>query len=105
VPTQVKARRTVLLCYGVESFGHRFGGVWLLIIGLVGWSAVAAAASEPQLLFGEIWQTLSPDAKVAYILGIGNMVDFESVLAEPPASERRSFFPWLVKGMGGKSVN
>jgi hypothetical protein len=72
---------------------------------LVGWSAVAAAASETQLLSGELWQTMSPDTKVAYILGIGNLVDFETVLAEPPPPERKSFFPWLVKGMSGKSVN
>jgi len=80
-------------------------GVWLLVIGLVGGSAVAAAAAETQLLSGELWQTMSPDTKVAYILGIGNLVDFETVLAEPPSPERKSFFPWLVKGMSGKSVN
>ena len=79
--------------------------VWFLVMGLVGWSAIAAAAAETQLLSGELWQTMSPDTKVAYILGIGNLVDFESVLAESPAPEGRSFFPWLVKGMSGKSVN
>jgi hypothetical protein len=80
-------------------------GVWFLVVGLVGWSAIAAAAPETQLLSGEFWQTMSPDTKVAYILGIGNLVDFEAGLAEPLPPERRSFLPWLVKGMSGKSVN
>jgi len=74
-------------------------------MGLLGWSAIAAAAPETQLLSGELWQTMSPDTKVAYILGIGNLVDFEAGLAEPLPPERRSFLPWLVKGMSGKSIN
>ena len=80
-------------------------GMWSLVVGLVSWSAIAAAASETQLLSGELWQTMSPDTKVAYILGIGNLVDFEAGLAEPLPPERRSFLPWLVKGMSGKSIN
>ncbi len=67
-------------------------GVCLLVIGLVGSSAVAAAASETQLLSGELWQTMSPDTKVAYILGIGNLVDFETVLAELPLRRGGVFF-------------
>ena len=79
--------------------------VWLLVLAWGSWDAIAVADSEPQFLTGEVWQTMVPDAKVAYILGIGNLVDFEYATAETPPQARDSFLPWLVKGLSGKSVN
>ena len=80
-------------------------GVWLLVLAWGSWDVVAAAEPEAQFLTGEVWQTMLPDAKVAYILGIGNLVDFEYATAETPPQARDSFLPWLVKGLSGKSVN
>ncbi|MEJ5328898.1 MAG: hypothetical protein WHT07_01945 [Desulfobaccales bacterium] len=36
-----------------------------------------AAQGKPELWNGSHWQTMSPELKVAYIKGIGNMADFE----------------------------
>ena len=80
-------------------------GVWLLVFAWGSWDAVAAAGPEAQFLTGEVWQTMLPDAKVAYILGIGNLVDFEYATAETPPQARDSFLPWLVKGLSGRPNN
>jgi hypothetical protein len=44
------------------------GSVVLLALGLAGGKSVAAAVPEPKLLTGEVWQRMSADAKVTYIL-------------------------------------
>lgn len=80
-------------------------GVWLLVMGWGGSDVSAAAGFESQFLTGEVWQTLLPDAKVAYILGMGNLVDFEYATAETPPQARDSFLPWLVKGLSGKPIS
>jgi hypothetical protein len=80
--------------------------VVLLALGLAGGKSVAAAAPEPELLTGELWQRMSPDAKVAYILGLGNLVEYERhQLVESPPAASKSFLPHLARGLSGISVN
>jgi len=52
-------------------------GFLLLATALVGWRVAGSADRPPQLLNGDLWQTLSPDAKAAFVWGIGNLVEFE----------------------------
>ena len=82
-----------------------FGGL-VLVMWLAAWSVVGSAERAPELLTGELWQTMSPDAKVAFVWGIGNLVEFERAQAgtQPPAGSK-SFIPFLVKGLSGKSIN
>ena len=82
-----------------------FGGL-VLVMWLAVWSVVGSAERSPELLTGELWQTMSPDAKVAFVWGIGNLVEFErSQAATPQPAGSKSFIPFLVKGLGGKSIN
>jgi len=37
---------------------------------LVAWTVVGSAERSPELLTGELWQTMSPDAKVAFVKGL-----------------------------------
>ena len=64
-------------------------------------------AKEAQLLTGEVWQTLSQDNKIAYIWGIVNLLELErtnlnlvSQPPQPPADDRKSFIPYLLKDDG-----
>jgi hypothetical protein len=80
-------------------------GVLLLVMGVAGWSGIGAAEPSSQLLTGELWQQMSADTKVAYVWGIGNLVEFERALMVAPPAESRSFFPLLIKGLSGKPIN
>jgi hypothetical protein len=80
-------------------------GVLLLVVGVAGWSGIGAAEPSSQLLTGELWQQMSADTKVAYVWGIGNLVEFERALMVAPPAESRSFFPLLIKGLSGKPIN
>jgi hypothetical protein len=66
-------------------------------------------ASEVQLLTGKTWQELSRDHKIAYIWGIGNLVELErtnlgSQQPQPPTGDRKSFIPHLAYGLSGISI-
>ena len=37
---------------------------------LVAWTVVGSAERSPELVTGELWQTMSPDAKVAFVKGL-----------------------------------
>jgi hypothetical protein len=80
-------------------------GVLLLVVGVAGWSGIGAAEPSSQLLTGELWQQMSADTKVAYVWGIGNLVEFERAIMVAPPAESRSFFPLLIKGLSGKPIN
>src|SRR5919109_4413189 len=80
-------------------------GVLLLVVGVARWGGLEAAESSSQLLTGELWQQMSADTKVAYIWGIGNLVEYERALMVTPPAESKSFFPLLIKGLSGKPIN
>jgi hypothetical protein len=48
---------------------------------------------------------MSYDAKVAYIWGIGNLAVFERAVTDASSAPHRSFLPWLLKGIQGKSIS
>jgi hypothetical protein len=50
------------------------GSVVLLALGLAGGKSVAAAVPEPKLLTGAVWQRMSADAKVTYILAVAQRI-------------------------------
>lgn len=77
----------------------------LLMLGLAGATILESAERPPQLLTGEVWQTMSPDTKVAFVWGIGNLVEYERARMGPQPAERKSFIPFLVKGLSGKPIN
>jgi len=64
-----------------------------------------SATQAPQLLAGEVWQTMSRDAKVAFVWGIGNLVEYERAQTGPEPPGRKSFMPFLAKGLSGKSID
>ncbi len=85
------------------------GSVFLLVLGL-SLAQLAEAVAEPRLLDGERWRTLSPDAKITYVWGIGNLVELERTnggqqAIKPPSAERKSFIPYLARGLSGLSIN
>ena len=81
-------------------------GSLVLVMWLAAWSVVGSAERSPELLTGELWQMMSPDAKVAFVWGIGNLVEFErSQAGTQPAAGGKSFIPYLIKGLAGKSIN
>ena len=80
-------------------------GVLLLVMGLAGWSLVGSAERSPQLLTGELWHTMSQDAKVAFVWGIGNLVEFERAQTGPQPAGSKSFIPFLAKGLSGKPMS
>lgn len=77
----------------------------VLLVALVGWHVIESAEPPAQLLTGQLWQTMSADAKVAFVWGVGNLVDFERAQAGSPPPGTQSFIPFLVKGLKGKSIN
>ena len=81
-----------------------FGGL-VLLLWLLTWGVVGSVERSPELLTGELWQTMSPDAKVAFVWGIGNLVEYERAQLEPQPTGTRSFIPLLVKGLAGKPIN
>jgi hypothetical protein len=79
-----------------------FGGL-VLLLWLLTWGVVGSVERPPQLLTGELWQSMSPDAKVAFVWGIGNLVEYERAQTGPRGP--KSFIPLLVKGLAGKPIN
>jgi hypothetical protein len=80
-------------------------GTLVLAMWLAAWGLAGPAGSEAELLTGEVWQTLSPDAKVAFVWGIGNLVEYERAQAEPRAAGQKSFIPVLIRGLRGRPIN
>jgi hypothetical protein len=84
-------------------------GIFLLVLGMglpPSAESASESATEAQLLTGNMWQTLSRDNKIAYIWGIGNLVELErtnleSQQPQPPADNRKSFIPYLAYGLSG----
>lgn len=92
-------------------------GILVGILGLAGWTVVYSTDPAPRLLTGELWQRMSPDAKVAFVWGVANLVELERAQAGAqgqsaveeqtggPGAGARSFVPFLVRGLRGKSIN
>jgi hypothetical protein len=76
----------------------------LFVVALLGWKVIASAEPTPLLLRGELWQTMSLDTKVAYVWGMSNLVEFERALSGTLHPDSKSFFPFLIKGLSGKSI-
>lgn len=81
-----------------------FGGL-VLVLGLLAWSFGGSVERSPKLLTGELWQTMSPDAKAAFVWGIGNLVEYERTRVGPQPPGTKSFIPLLIKGLAGKPIN
>lgn len=79
--------------------------VGLLVIALAGWRILESAEPAHQLLTGQLWQTMSPDAKVAFVWGIGSLVEYERAQAGASPMGTKSFIPFLVKGLKGKPID
>lgn len=79
--------------------------VGLLLIAFVGWRTLESAEPAHQLLTGGLWQTMSPDAKVAFVWGIGSLVEYERAQAGTLPTGTKSFIPLLVKGLKGKPID
>lgn len=79
--------------------------VGLLVIALAGWRILESAEPASQLLTGQLWQTMSPDAKVAFVWGIGSLVEYERAQASASPMGTKSFIPFLIKGLKGKSID
>lgn len=88
--------------------------IFLLVLGVglapLAESGAQSSASEAQLLTGNTWQTLSRDNKIAYIWGLGNLVELErtnfgSQQPQPPTDDRKSFIPYLAYGLSGMSID
>ena len=79
----------------------------LLLLCTAAW---AGGKEDPDLVIvtGEHWTTASRDEKVAYLFGIGNMLEIEQAMqGKNPAKLIRdhSLVPVLIKGLSGLSTN
>jgi hypothetical protein len=94
--------------------------VLALFLGLVVLSSGAGAAEDRTaavskrmeeslglpLLTGNVWQTMTPDCKVAFIWGFGHVVTIERELAVKfPELEDQDFSRKAAEGMGGMPMN
>lgn len=77
----------------------------VLVMGLVAGSLGGSTEQSPKLLTGDLWQRMSPDAKVAFVWGIGNLVEFERAQAGSQPAGSKSLIPLLVEGLRGKPIN
>ncbi|GFO68004.1 hypothetical protein GMLC_15830 [Geomonas limicola] len=88
-----------------------------LVVSLVGAGSVFAAdlpiqndtgktLQEMPVLTGAQWQVLQPDAKVAFIWGIGHVVTIEeNVIQKHPELKRVGFTAKLAEGLKGVSMD
>ena len=70
------------------------GRAWVFVLVMLFALATAALAAEKGFLWdGTHWKDMSPDLKVAYVKGIGNMADFEIAAAgsAPPPCISKGF--------------
>ena len=86
--------------------------VVLLFIGFTGWGIKASAGEKidkdvkVSLLRGDLWQQMTADSKIAFIWGMGHVVDIEQALMERyPELKRDSFVMKVVEGMADMPMN
>ncbi len=91
----------------MREFFVTVGCLAVLAVPLSGSSTAEAAgpASEAVLLTGKTWQAMTLDQRVAYVCGIGNLAEFDRTRESGRAMNRKSFIPYLVKGLSGKTIN
>ena len=84
----------------------------MLFIGFTGWGIKASAGGEidkdvkVSLLRGDLWQQMTADSKIAFIWGMGHVVDIEQALMERyPELKRDSFVMKVVEGMADMPMN
>ena len=66
----------------------------------------AAAQDEMVILTGDHWQQLGHGQKVAYVLGVMHVVEMERNLKNGEFAEgERSFIPYMVNAMQGRTIN
>ena len=82
-----------------------FFGVLMLLAGLfAGPDRPAAQSGEIVLIDGELWQQLPADANLAFVSGVVHVVEFERNLNGNSWPER-SFLPYFVQGLQGRTLN
>lgn len=90
----------------------RFCCVLSLVVSLSGIGLALAAdektpdpakeLKEMPVLTGEVWQTLRPDTKIAFIWGVGHVVTIEeNVMQRHPELNRKGFTAKLAEGLRG----
>ena len=86
--------------------------VVMLFIGFTGWGIKASAGEKidkdvkVSLLRGDLWQQMTADSKLAFIWGMGHVVDIEQALMERyPELKRDSFVMKVVEGMADMPMN
>ena len=73
--------------------------VVLMLCGSVAWGS-------ERMLRGDVWMTMSPDEKVAYLWGAGDVVDLEQALWEiHPELKQQNFSAKVVEGMADIPMN
>jgi hypothetical protein len=77
-----------------------------LVLGLRSSDAIAAEEIKAPLLTGITWIHMSPDQKVGYIWGTGDVIDLEQEIMEIyPELKRESFVTKAVEGIGDVQIN
>ena len=77
-----------------------------LVLGLRSSDAIAAEEIKAPLLTGNTWIQMSPDQKVGYIWGAGDVIDLEQEIMEiHPELKRESFVTQAVEGIGDIQIN
>jgi hypothetical protein len=87
--------------------------VWLvpvflvcLVLGVWHSDGIAAEEIKAPLLTGITWLQMSPDQKVGYIWGTGDVIDLEQEIMEIyPELKRESFVTKAVEGIGDVQIS
>ena len=86
--------------------------VVMLFIGFTGWGIKESAGGEidkdvkVSLLRGDLWQQMTADSKLAFIWGMGHVVDIEQALMERyPELKKDGFVMKVVEGMADIPMN
>ena len=86
--------------------------VVMLFIGFTGWGIKASAGEKidkdvkVSLLRGDLWQQMTADSKIAFIWGMGHVVDIEQALMERyPELKKDGFVMKVVEGMADMPMN
>ncbi len=84
----------------------------MLFIGFTGWGIKESAGGEidkdvkVSLLRGDLWQQMTADSKLAFIWGMGHVVDIEQALMERyPELKKDGFVMKVVEGMADIPMN
>jgi hypothetical protein len=68
--------------------------------------AGSARADEIPLVTGEHWVKSSDELKMAYLIGMANVVQVETAFnAASPPSDAQSILPRMVKGLKGQTLD